>query len=185
MKKHKRLGERDRIIITALSNKGFSDADIARDIGIHRATVGREKRRNTANGPAGKRYYYHLAQELAEKRQKERGRRSRMTTALAKFIELKIKAGWSPQQISGWLKYRQNKLPAISHERIYQHVWNDKLDGGKLHRHLRHGGRRWRCYRWLGRKARRYGPIPDRVDIDQRPPIVEKRIASVIGNWTR
>lgn len=182
MKRYKRLGESDRITINVLSKKGFSDADIARDIGVHRATVGREKRRNTTSGPAGKRYYYHLAQELAEKRQKERGRRrSRMTTALAKFIELKIKVGWSPQQISGWLKYRQDKLPAISHERIYQHVWNDKFDGGKLHRHLRHGGRRWRRYRWLGRKARRYGPIPDRVDIDQRPAIVEKK--DRVGDW--
>ena len=77
MKKYKRLGEGDRITISALSNKGFSDAEIARDIGVHRATVGREKRRNIANGPAGKKYYYHLAQEQTEKRQKERGRRWR------------------------------------------------------------------------------------------------------------
>ncbi len=87
MKRYKRLGKDDRVMIHALSDKGFSDADIARDIGVHRATVGRERRRNTTDGPIGRRYYYHLAQEQAEKRQKERGRRrSRMTAELVKFV---------------------------------------------------------------------------------------------------
>src|SRR5687767_9619236 len=53
--------------------------------------------------------------------------------------------------------------------------------GGKLHRCLRHGGRRWRCYRWLRKKARRYGPIPDRVDIRERPAIVEQKAR--VGDW--
>ena len=47
MKRYKRLGESDRITINVLSKRGFSDADIARDIGVHRATVGREKRRSS------------------------------------------------------------------------------------------------------------------------------------------
>jgi hypothetical protein len=51
MKRYKRLGESDRITINVLSKKGFSDADIARDIGVHRATVGREKRRTAPCGP--------------------------------------------------------------------------------------------------------------------------------------
>jgi len=57
------------------------------------------------------------------------------------IIDLQIlKLRWSPQQISGWLRYRQSKLPTISHERIYQHVWDDKLLGGTLYRKLRHSG---------------------------------------------
>ena len=34
---------------------------------------------------------------------------------------------WSPEQISGWLFEQGIKL---SHERIYQMIWQDKRDGG-------------------------------------------------------
>jgi IS30 family transposase len=34
---------------------------------------------------------------------------------------------WSPEQISGWLSEQGIKL---SHERIYQMIWDDKRDGG-------------------------------------------------------
>ena len=36
---------------------------------------------------------------------------------------------WSPEQISGWLSEQGIKL---SHERIYQMIWDDKRDGGNL-----------------------------------------------------
>ena len=54
----------------------------------------------------------------------------------------------------------------------------DKWDGGTLHTHLRHRGRRyWR----RGSAYQRRGRIPDRVDIDQRPAIVESK--SRVGDW--
>jgi IS30 family transposase len=179
MKRYKRLGEIDRVQIQVLAKRGYSDAEIAREVGVHRSSVGRERQRNSAD----KKYYYHLAQEQAEKRQRKKRRRpTRVTPEVVAFVEIKLRLGWSPQQIGGWLKYRQNKLPAVSHERIYQHVWQNKLDGGRLYRYLRHGGYRHRCYgSAFGTKNRRFGPIPDRVDIDQRPAIVEQK--SRIGDW--
>ena len=66
----------------------------------------------------------------------------------------------------------------ISHERIYQHVWKDKKDGGTLYLHLRHSGKKYN--RRKGRNSGR-GLIPNRVDIDQRPPIVAAK--SRIGDW--
>jgi len=180
MKRYKRLGLEDRVQIQVLAKRGYSDAEIARDLGVHRSSVGRERRRNRV----GEKYYYHLAQEQTEKRQKKKRRRpTRLTRAVIAFVEMKLRLGWSPQQISGWLKHRQDDLPAVSHERIYQHVWQDKFDGGKLHRYLRHGGQRYRYYRYpnFSAKARRYGPIPDRVDIKQRPAIVEEKAR--VGDW--
>jgi IS30 family transposase len=48
---------------------------------------------------------------------------------------------WSPDQISGRLA--KDGVAFISHERIYQHVWKDKKDGGALHLHLRHSGKKY------------------------------------------
>jgi hypothetical protein len=47
----------------------------------------------------------------------------------------------SPDQISGRLA--KDGVAFISHERIYQHVWKDKKDGGALHLHLRHSGKKY------------------------------------------
>ena len=49
-------------------------------------------------------------------------------------IEAKLRQmRWSPEQISGWLCEQGIKL---SHERIYQMIWDDKRDGGNLWRSL-------------------------------------------------
>lgn len=175
MKKDRHLTYEDRCQIHALLRRGFAQSEIARDLGVHRSTICRELRRNS--GKTG--YYYHWAQSRADDRQRKRDRRPRkMTPELVGFIEGRLKEEWSPQQISGWLRCRQSKLPTLSHERIYQHVWRDKLHGGKLHAHLRHRGRRyWR----RGSAYQRRGRIPDRIDIDQRPAIVEHK--SRLGDW--
>ncbi len=83
---------------------------------------------------------------------------------------------WSPDQISGRLA--KDGVAFISHERIYQHVWKDKKDGGTLYLHLRHSGKKYN--RRKGKNSGR-GLIPNRVDIDQRPPIVAAKIR--IGDW--
>ena len=46
---------------------------------------------------------------------------------------------WSPEQISGWLSEQGIQL---SHESIYQMIWDDKRDGGNLWRSLRRRGKR-------------------------------------------
>ena len=66
---------------------------------------------------------------------------------------------WSPEQISGWLSEQGIKL---SHERIYQMIWDDKRDGGNLWRCLRRRGKRYN--KRAGKNAGR-GLIPNRIDI--------------------
>jgi transposase, IS30 family len=175
MKKDRHLAYEDRCQIHALLKRGYSHAEIAWDIAVHRTTIWRELRRNS--GTTG--YYYHWAESQAEERQ--RSRRSfprKMKPRLVAFIETKLEQGWSPQQISGWLKYRQSELPTISHERIYQHVWRNRREGGTLYLYLRHRGKK---YRRCGSRYSGVGRIPNRVDIDQRPAIVERKIR--LGDW--
>jgi transposase, IS30 family len=109
---YRHLGVDDQVQIQALTKRGVSDAEIARELQVHRSTVGRERRRNRVDG----RYYYHLAQDCAEKRQRERKRRpSKLTPAMVAFVEEKLRRGWSPEQIGRWLKHRQTELMSVSY----------------------------------------------------------------------
>lgn len=66
----------------------------------------------------------------------------------------------------------------MSHESIYRHVWKDKLNGGNLYKELRHNGKKYNK-RGSGKAGR--GCIPGRIDISERPAIVEEK--SRVGDW--
>lgn len=66
----------------------------------------------------------------------------------------------------------------ISHETIYQHIWNDKKNGGNLYTNLRRHGKKYKK-RSKGTAGR--GHIPNRVDISERPSIVDEK--SRLGDW--
>ena len=90
MAKYKRLGVDNRVQIQILAKRGISDAEIARELEVHRSTVVPEQRRNKMDG----KYYYHLAQACAEKRQRERRRRpSKMTPVMVAFAGEKLRLG--------------------------------------------------------------------------------------------
>ena len=163
-----------RCQIYALLQSGRSQAHIARQIGVDPSTVSRELVRNT--GARG--YRFKQAHEKASQRRQEASDKPRkMTPDLVELIEEKLtQEQWSPDQISGRLA--KDGVAFISHERIYQHVWKDKKDGGTLYLHLRHSGKKYN--RRKGKNSGR-GLIPNRVDIDQRPPIVAAK--SRIGDW--
>ena len=128
-----------RCQICALLQSGHSQAHIARTIGVDPSTISRELARNT--GARG--YRFKQAHEKALQRRKEASDKPRkMTPNLVALVEEKLtQEQWSPDQISGRLA--QDGVACISHERIYQHVWKDKKDGGKLYLHLRHSGKKY------------------------------------------
>ena len=64
----------------------------------------------------------------------------------------------------------------MSHEWIYQHIYADKRIEGDLHKHLRCQEKRRKRY---GSRDR-YGQIPNRTSIEDRPDNVEER--QRIGN---
>ena len=154
-----------RCQIYALLQSGHSQAHVARTIGVDPSTISRELARNT--GARG--YRFKQAHEKALQRRKEASDKPRkMTPDLVALVEEKLtQEQWSPDQISGRLA--QDGVACISHERIYQHVWKDKKDGGKLYLHLRHSGKKYNKRK--GKNSGR-GLIPNRVDIDQRPAVV-------------
>jgi len=100
-----------------------------------------------------------------------------MTPRVIAHVEEKLREEYSPEQISCTM--RGSVGTRVSHETIYQHIWQDKKHGGDLYRNLRIAGVKKRRKRY-GQKDWR-GKIPNRVDIDQRPAIVEKKTR--IGDW--
>ena len=67
---------------------------------------------------------------------------------------------------------------SISTEFIYRLILKDKVAEGSLYRYLRHKGKKYR--KRYGKNDYR-GRIPNRVDIVNRPRIVDSR--SRIGDW--
>ena len=169
---YSQLTEGERNQIYALLHEDVSRGRIAKILGRDATTIGREIRRN--RGHRG--YRPGQAQRKAQER-RHIPRSNKMTAEVIACIEEKLYEEYSPEQISYTM--REYAGVRVSHERIYQHIWQDKKHGGDLYRKLRIAGVKKRRKRY-GTKDWR-GKIPNRVDIDQRPKIVEKKTR--IGDW--
>lgn len=162
------INHEQRYIINLMLTQGKTQSEIAQAIGRDKSVVSRELHRNCDKRDF--RYDHNMAQRKYEKRKKDKPQKDRFTQEIKEYVESRIRDDLSPDQIVGEAKLL--KLPCVSHERIYQHIWNDKRHGGSLYAHLRRHGRR---YQKRANNNDNRGIIVDRVDIDQRPPEVEKK----------
>ena len=170
MRSYTHLTLEQRYQIQALMKMGHSYQEIGAVIGVHKSTITREVRRN--QGRRG--YRPQQAHRFTLSRRRTKVRR-RIAAATWHCVNGLLKAEWSPEQISGWLRTQQGTF--ISPEWIYQHVYRDKRAQGTLYRHLRCQRHRRKRY---GTYSRR-GHIPNRVSIEHRPAVVERR--SRLGDW--
>lgn len=102
---------------------------------------------------------------------------------LALLVEAKLRAWWSPQQISGWLreKYPSDPVMWVSHETIYLSLFIQSR--GALRRELTkclRSGRAIRRPRGAAKPSGK-GQIRDPVMITERPAEAEDR--AVPGHW--
>ena len=162
------ITERQRYTISALLQKGKSQQEIADTINKNKSVVSRELTRNS-DKRSGK-YNCDLAQRKYKQRMESKPKHIRFTKPIQEYVESKLEDDLSPEQIAGVAKKEGKQC--VSHECIYQHIWKDKKQGGTLHQHLRTEGKR---YRKRGNKKDRRGIIPNRIDIDQRPAIVNTK----------
>jgi IS30 family transposase len=177
--KYKRINFYQRCEIRVMWKQGYSQKDIAKELGVSPSTICRELHRNitfvrTALGSW--QYKVDYAQGYADDRQKNKPKHIKFTAEVEEFVQEKLLIKWSPEQISGYAK--ANNLFSISHERIYQFVLADKQSGGTLYKNLRQGHKKYR---------RRYGsgkcpsPIKNKVSIDDRPDIINNK--ERLGDW--
>ena len=170
--KFSRLTPNQRYQIFALLKEEKTVTEIAKNIGFHHSTVSREIKRNSLSG----KYQADEANEKAFIRRKEIVKPKKLSSELWDDVKELLGKEWSPEQISGYRKMKN--LENISHERIYQFIWQDKKEGGVIYKSLRHGNKR---YRKRGAKKDKRGQIIGRIPIDKRPAIVEQR--ERIGDW--
>lgn len=161
--------QEDRIMLSALKRKGFTQAEIARELGKHQSSISRELTRNKQEDGS---YHAGYAKQQTLKRREEANRKLRRIEhdpLLKKYIVRKLKRYWSPEQIAG--RARKDHDMVVCHETIYQFVYNKCPD---LKQYLR-------CRK--GKYRRRYGTKirckqreeAKKMRIDKRPEIIEKR----------
>jgi IS30 family transposase len=164
----KQLTLKERYHIWALLKEGRSQKEIAESIGVHPSTICREIHRNQDR--VTEEYHYAFAETKAKRRQESKRKYTVITTKIKGYIKSKLKEDWSPEQIAGRMK--RDKGFSLCHESIYRYIYDNKSRGGKLYQYLRHKNKK---YHNRNNNYQRRGIIIDRVSIDKRPKIVEKK----------
>ncbi len=165
--KYHQLNLEKRYLISALIKAGLNQKSIAIELGVHPSTICREFKRNS---DVIRGYNAEFAQVQSTKVEKKKKKRFSLTKSIEKYIRAKLKQDWSPEQISGRMKCDTGIY--VVHETIYRYIYANKRNGGKLYTYLRHRNKKYH-HRSNDYKAR--GTIIDRVMIDKRPKIVEKK----------
>ena len=171
----------ERYVIYHLVLYGLSYREIGRRLNRHHTTIIREAKRNSPRYTDDGVYWHEEAQYYADQRKyKARHCLRRSNSQLVSYVERKIKADWSPEEITGrlWIDYPNSVHMRIKTETIYQWIYLDAGQGGDLYTHLRRRHKK-------RRKQKRYGScrglIPGRVSISDRPTIVDQR--KRFGDW--
>ncbi|MDN3651667.1 IS30 family transposase [Thalassotalea ponticola] len=173
------LAEREEISRGLASNLSFRA--IARKLGRAPSTISREVRRH-----GGLKQYRANKADAAAWENAKRPKPCKLSgnKALCSIIARKMKAAWSPQQISGWLKrkYPDNEEFHVSHETIYKTLYIQTRGALKkeLQKHLR-TQRAVRRSKSATLKGKGLGKIKDAIPISERPASVEDR--AVPGHW--
>jgi len=166
----------ERYQIQEMRRFGAGHSKIARLLGRSRSTVDREVKRNK---DADEHYNASRANAFARARLRSRARANarRIDPSTWERVHLDLALHWSPEQIAGRLRLEDAAM-RVSHESIYTHIYADKRAGGHL----------WRLLACQKSRRRRYGSgrarrhlIPNRVPIEMRPAIVERKAR--FGDW--
>lgn len=162
------LTQEEKWQIKALLESGKSLRSIAKHLDRSVSTICDEKKRGFTSDAycpiRSQECYRHTRKKSGRSRQKLHGR-------LWQDVRDCLHLCWSPEQISG--RFKAIGLSEISHATIYAQIRRTKSAG--LLRCLRHGGKKY-AYGRAGKSL-----IPGRVDISERPEIVEQK--QRIGDW--
>jgi IS30 family transposase len=172
------LTQEQRYAIEAYLKVGKNRTEISVLLGVHKSTISREMNRNVPKRGLGAKVYSAInAQKKTIHRHKIKKKRILFSEALieqmCEWITIKR---YSPELVAAqWVK---DGIEGVSLETIYKFIWAAKHSNKRkvkkykgLHKLLKHGKRR----RKRGNYQDSRGLIPNRISIEKRPAIVEKR----------
>jgi IS30 family transposase len=175
--------ERDQI--AELKAQGLGVTAIARAIGRHPSTLSRELKRNAhADGT-----YRPVFAEGSYRFRRQRAAVLEADNALRRFVIDRLAEGWTPEQISGWLKRGiEIGLRAISTETIYAFIFRAAQKAGKLW-HSPLCSNQWRTKSRLARRKASRGhrtrrskdKIAGKTHISERSDAANARAEA--GHW--
>lgn len=171
---YSQLTQHQRYQISAFRQTGMTIRKISEKIGCHFSTISRELKRNVNK----EQYDPEYAHRLSCVRRKNALKANKVSGKTYRFLKSFLLLGWSPEAIS--LRMRHEQIEGnLSTSTLYTRIAANKHLGGKLYKHLPRYGKT----RWKGGRRRKAGVshIPQRVDITERPAIVEER--GRIGDW--
>lgn len=182
--RYHRLTAEQRETIGLLIAAGERDARIAEEVGCHRSTVGRERRRN---GNADGVYRPSTAQKRAEHSARTTHRRPAKLAVpgpLRDYVIAGLEALWSPEEIAHRIRMDHPDDPdmRVCAETIYQSLFVQARGALKreLTVHLR-SQRERRKPRARSRNDERRGKLVDTISITERP--AEAKDRAVPGHW--
>ena len=164
---YEHLSDKERFYVEQRLVEGGSVPKIAATLGRHKSSIYREINRNTDKSFG---FYSGLrANNIANVRQSSSTRKIRffdkvssdVSTLFLNQLELRN----SPEQISFILKDEFGIN--VSHSTIYNYIKLDRLNGGKLHKHLRRRGVKYK------NMVDKVIAIGNKQSIEQRSPIIE------------
>lgn len=173
---HTQFTRDDRIALAQLLWAGKKQSAIAGRLGKDPGAVSREIRRNKDDDGIYRGASAHRKAKGRRKEAKAPSQKIRNDKALQQYIAQKIEHYWSPEQIAGRLKLLKKKN-VISHESIYQFIYEDRPD---LKKYLRYQKGKYRRKRGTNQRKAKREAMKIRK-IEERPAIVEQR--KRIGDW--
>ena len=159
--------------IAFLRERGYSIRDIAKILGRGKSSIADELVRNSVCGKYNPEKAAHKAR-VRRKQSKYQGMRVVEHPELKTYVEEKLAADWSPEEIAGRIQEVETRLPYASFRAIYKFVRS--VYGRTLESHLRYHRNQNRRG-----KATPVTKLEGRTFIDKRPEIVEKRRR--FGDW--
>lgn len=169
---YKQLTQEERYQIYILKKLKQTQKEIAQELNRSPSSISRELKRNT--GLRG--YRPKQAHELTQQRRKTARKHCKLNDKIKEQIDALLTKNLSPEQIAGRLALEINVQ--LHHETIYQYIYKDQANGGKLYQYLTRARKKYRK-RYGSYDSR--GQLANRTSIEERPEAVD--LKSRIGDW--